>query len=362
MVVAGGDCIDDVDGLRAGATASVLGHGVVAASTIGTWLRAFTFGHVRQLDRVAETMLTRAWAAGVGPGDDVLTIDMDSTIVEVHGKAKQGASYGYTRQLGLHPLLATRADTGEVLHARTRTGSAGSGRGAAATFTGDDEAGMVMAEGHEHGSAAAAQRAGATYKRRLMWALRGPWSCSRRPRLVLIAGYFLVELVGGLVTNSLALLSDAGHMFTDVLGLGMALAAIHAASSASDRPERTFGLYRLEILAALANAVLLFGVAIWITVEAVRRFGDPPEVLGAPMLVVAVIGLAINLVAFWLLRDGANESRTRRRRGRPHGPVRPGRGGRHPRPARVDAHLRDGRRLRPPGGHRRQRRRPRCAR
>lgn len=129
-LVAGGDCIDDVDAVRAGSTAAVAGHEVVAASTIGTWLRAFTFGHVRQLDRVTETLLARAWTAGAGPGDAEVVIDVDSTIVEVHGKAKQGAAYGYTRQLGLHPLLAVRAGTGEVVHVRTRKGSVGSGKGA----------------------------------------------------------------------------------------------------------------------------------------------------------------------------------------------------------------------------------------
>jgi hypothetical protein len=129
-LVAGGECIDDVALLRAGATERVLGHDTVAASTIGTWLRQFTFGHIRQLDKVTETMLTRAWAAGAGPGEAPLIIDMDSTICEVHGYAKQGAGYGYTRQLGLHPLLATRAGTTEVLHARMRKGSANTGRGA----------------------------------------------------------------------------------------------------------------------------------------------------------------------------------------------------------------------------------------
>lgn len=129
-LLAGGDCIDDVDALRVGATQRVLGVRAVAASTVGTWLRSLTFGHVRQLDRVAEQMLTRAWAAGAGPRSRLLRIDIDSTIVEVHGKAKQGAAYGYTRQLGLHPLLATRADTGEVVHIRTRKGSANTARGA----------------------------------------------------------------------------------------------------------------------------------------------------------------------------------------------------------------------------------------
>lgn len=129
-LVAGGDCIDDSNLLRAGATGRVLGHQVMAASTIGTWLRSLTFGHLRQLDRVAELALTRAWAAGAGPGQAPMFIDVDSTICEVHGHRKQGAAYGYTRQLGYHPLLATRADTGEVLHARMRKGSANTARGA----------------------------------------------------------------------------------------------------------------------------------------------------------------------------------------------------------------------------------------
>jgi Transposase DDE domain group 1 len=129
-LVAGGDCIDDADLLRSGSTAAVLGHRVLAPSTLGTFLRGFTFGHVRQLDRLAEQVLTRAWAAGAGPGAGPLTVDMDSTVCEVYGHAKQGAAYGYTRVLGYHPLLATRADTGEVLHARMRTGRANTARGA----------------------------------------------------------------------------------------------------------------------------------------------------------------------------------------------------------------------------------------
>jgi hypothetical protein len=129
-IIAGADCIDDADLLRTGSTAAVLGHRVMAPSTLGTFLRSFTFGHVRQLDRVAETIMGRAWVAGAGPGDRPMTIDLDSTICEVHGHHKGGAAYGYTRVLGYHPLLATRADTGEVLHARQRTGRAASGRGA----------------------------------------------------------------------------------------------------------------------------------------------------------------------------------------------------------------------------------------
>jgi hypothetical protein len=99
-MVAGGDCIDDVELLRCGSTASVLGHRVMAASTVGTWLRSFTFGHVRQLDRLTEAILGRAWAAGAGPGDGPLVVDVDSTICEVHGYHKQGACYGYTHRLG----------------------------------------------------------------------------------------------------------------------------------------------------------------------------------------------------------------------------------------------------------------------
>jgi hypothetical protein len=128
-MIAGGDCIDDVELLRCGSTASVLGHRVMAASTVGTWLRSFSFGHVRQLDQVTGELLARAWVAGAGPGDGPLTVDVDSTICEVHGYHKQGACSGYTHRLGYHPLLATRAEGGEVLHARLRKGAANTARG-----------------------------------------------------------------------------------------------------------------------------------------------------------------------------------------------------------------------------------------
>src|SRR5512133_4260344 len=110
----GADSIDDSDVLRSGRTEAVLGHKPLAPSTLGTFLRSFTFGHVRQLDRVLGQLLRRAWQAGAGPSDGPLTVDVDSTICEVHGHHKQGACYGYTRRLGLHPLLAFRADSGEV--------------------------------------------------------------------------------------------------------------------------------------------------------------------------------------------------------------------------------------------------------
>jgi len=126
----GADCIDDCEVLRSGQTSSVLGHVVVAPSTLGTFLRAFTFGHVRQLDKVLAETLARVWAAGAGPGDEPLVVDVDSFIGEVYGYDKQGAGYGYTHKRGYHPILATRAGTGEVLHIRARKGAANTSRGA----------------------------------------------------------------------------------------------------------------------------------------------------------------------------------------------------------------------------------------
>jgi Transposase DDE domain group 1 len=129
-IVAGGSHIDHADMLRAGATQAVLPFRVMAPSTLGTFLRAFTFGHIRQLDAVIGETIRRAWAMGAGPGAARLVIDVDSTICEVVGRQKQGAGYGYTHVLGYHPILATRADTGEVLHARMRKGQANTQRGA----------------------------------------------------------------------------------------------------------------------------------------------------------------------------------------------------------------------------------------
>ncbi len=148
-----------------------------------------------------------------------------------------------------------------------------------------------MGAGHDHGVQASGRHRG-----RLVWAF------------LLLAVFMLVETVAALRTGSLALLSDAGHMFTDVLGIGMALAAITAAGRTAADSQRTFGLYRLEVLAALANAVLLSGVAVYVLVEALRRFTAPPEVPARSMLLVAAGGLVVNLVAFALLRRGAQES------------------------------------------------------
>ena len=141
--LAGGDCIDDADALGAGrwalgaalgagGTVGVLGCVVKAPSTLGTFLRSFRWGHVRQLDRVSRQLLARAWAAGAGPGDSPLTIDLDSTICETYGLAKEGARHhGYTGARGYHPLLAIAAGTGEVLMSRLREGRANTARGAA---------------------------------------------------------------------------------------------------------------------------------------------------------------------------------------------------------------------------------------
>jgi len=126
----GADSIDDCGVLRAGNTEAVLGHRPMAPSTLGTFLRSFTFGHVRQLDRVLAETLKRAWRAGAGPGTGRLVIDIDSFIGEVHGYQKQGAGFGYTGERGYHPLVASRQGTGEVLHVRQRKGQAGSQRGA----------------------------------------------------------------------------------------------------------------------------------------------------------------------------------------------------------------------------------------
>src|SRR3954452_1615846 len=128
-MVLGADSIDDCEVLRAGRTRRLLGSWVAAPSTLGTFLRAFTFGHVRQLDRLLGEALTRAWQAGAGPGDGRLIIDVDSFVGEVCGRLKQGAAYGYTRLLGYHPILATRADTREALHIRLRKGSANTQKG-----------------------------------------------------------------------------------------------------------------------------------------------------------------------------------------------------------------------------------------
>ena len=125
--------------------------------------------------------------------------------------------------------------------------------------------------------------------------------------LALTTTYLVAEVVGGLFTGSLALLADAGHMLTDVAGLGLALLAIRFAERPAT-PERTYGFYRVEILAALTNAVVLIGISIYILYEAYQRFRDPPEVQSGAMLAVAAVGLAVNLVGIYLLRTASKES------------------------------------------------------
>lgn len=132
-----------------------------------------------------------------------------------------------------------------------------------------------------------------------------------RKRLLIVLGItstvLVAELIGSAVTGSLALLADAGHMFTDVAGILLAVLAVTFASRPAT-PQRTFGYYRLEILAAVVNAVLLFGVAVFILVEAWQRWTNPPEVEGGLMLAFATVGLVANISGLLVLRSGAKES------------------------------------------------------
>jgi cobalt-zinc-cadmium efflux system protein len=183
-------------------------------------------------------------------------------------------------------------------HARQRDGSRGPVDASGRAATGHDHG------GHAHSHGAGLARAGERYRTQLLVAF------------ALTAGFLVVEAVAGVLTGSLALLSDAGHMLTDVIGLGMALAAIELASQHERRvrdrgagsSRHTFGLYRLEILAAFVNSLLLLAVAGYVLFEAVRRLAGDQELDSGPMLVVAVVGLAVNLTAFLLLRSGAKES------------------------------------------------------
>lgn len=138
--------------------------------------------------------------------------------------------------------------------------------------------------------------AGHRYRNRIRWAF------------VLALLFLGIEAVAAVSSGSLTLLSDVGHVLADAVGLGMALAAIHLANAGTRHPSRTYGLYRVEIVAALANALLLMGMAGYVIVEAAFRFGHPEHVPGGTMVVVAVAGLIANLVSVWLLRPGATES------------------------------------------------------
>lgn len=125
--------------------------------------------------------------------------------------------------------------------------------------------------------------------------------------LVLIFGYMVAEIIGGLLTNSLALLADAGHMFSDAAALGLSLFAIWFAARPSG-PQSTYGYYRTEILAALVNGATLVAVSAFIFFESYQRFRNPPEVLGPAMMAVAIGGFFVNLICLWLLGEGKEES------------------------------------------------------
>ncbi len=153
-----------------------------------------------------------------------------------------------------------------------------------------------LGHGHSHGHAQGATSASGRYTGALALSF------------VVLAAFAALEVTVGLMTGSLALLSDAGHMVTDVLGVGMALATVLLVHRRTPSRRHTFGLYRAEVLAALANAVLLLGVSGFVIVEAVSRLSDPPAVAGLPVLLTATAGLAANVVAFLALRDGARES------------------------------------------------------
>ncbi len=147
-----------------------------------------------------------------------------------------------------------------------------------------------MGAGHVHG------HAGGRHRWRLALAF------------ALVGGFYVVELTVGLVSGSLALLSDAGHMAADVVALGAALAATRIATRSDSTGRRTFGSYRAEVFASGLTVLLMLGAAVYVGVEAVRRLGDPASVPSTPLLVVGALGLVVNLVALFLLRGGAGES------------------------------------------------------
>ncbi|MFF5212716.1 cation diffusion facilitator family transporter [Streptosporangium sp. NPDC000396] len=147
-----------------------------------------------------------------------------------------------------------------------------------------------MGAGHGHGHAGSRHR----------WRLAVSF--------VLIGAYFVVELAFGLISGSLSLLSDAGHMAADVVALGAALVATKIATRPDTTGRRSYGSYRAEVFASLLAVVLMLGVALYVVAEALGRIGGPAEVSSTPMLVVGAIGLAVNLVALGLLRSGASES------------------------------------------------------
>lgn len=152
-----------------------------------------------------------------------------------------------------------------------------------------------MGSGHRHGAAEAKAIAARRHKGPLTWAL------------ALTVTYMVAEVVGGLLTGSLALLADAAHMLSDAGGLGLALVAVRFAERPAT-PQRTFGYLRFEVLPALLHAVVLLLLSIYILYEAYKRYLEPPEVLSGPMLGIAIIGLIVNLISMRLLATGSAES------------------------------------------------------
>lgn len=139
----------------------------------------------------------------------------------------------------------------------------------------------------------------------------GSYGAQHRKRLaivlVLVTLYMVAEVIGGLLTNSLALLADAGHMLSDAVALGLSLFAIWIAQKPATS-RHTYGYYRTEILAALVNGATLVAIALYIFVEAFRRLGEPPEVQGPLMMGIATGGLLVNLIGLWVLNAGRHES------------------------------------------------------
>ncbi|MFE9122557.1 cation diffusion facilitator family transporter [Streptomyces sp. NPDC007172] len=150
--------------------------------------------------------------------------------------------------------------------------------------------------GHDHGAPSAASGTlSGTYRNRLLWTIG------------ISASITLIQVVGALLSGSLALLADAAHSLTDAVGVSLALGAITLAQRAPT-PRRTFGFYRVEIFSAVLNALLLAAIFVWVLYSAIQRFSEPVEVKGGLMFAVAVGGLAANLVGLWLLKDAKDKS------------------------------------------------------
>lgn len=180
-------------------------------------------------------------------------------------------------------------------HAGHGHGAAGNGKTGAARATGHGHGGG--GHGHSHGLSMAQAGTASSRHLRALWMAMG---------LGLFA--MVVQVIVGLTTHSLAVLSELAHVFTDVLGIGLAIGAILLARAGTRNVRRTFGHYRAEVFAALINCVLLFVVAIGVGYEAIERFANPPEVPGLPVVIVAVVGILANTTAFLILRAGAKES------------------------------------------------------